>query len=119
MRTMVCVSRLSYLRVALRADPFLCHVAEERAFLLDEVLKPRIGSFEGNTTLEWRDLEEDDATGSQSGDVLFQFVVEGAKTDGPTFQRFYEAILRCLYERKQGADSSNVTPAQLVKMFGT
>ncbi|CAG8731363.1 2547_t:CDS:2, partial [Acaulospora colombiana] len=40
--------------------------AEERTFLLDEVLKPRNGSFEGNNTIEWRDLEEDDTTGGSS-----------------------------------------------------
>ena len=73
---------------------------EDRTFLIDEQLMPRIGTFEGSTTLIWRDLDEADAAGSSSDENLYEFAVDGRRTDGATFGAFYEAIWRGIYERK-------------------
>ncbi|KIM20057.1 hypothetical protein M408DRAFT_331365 [Serendipita vermifera MAFF 305830] len=90
---------------------------EDRTFLIDEQLMPRIGTFEGSTTFIWRDLDEADATGSSSDENLYEFVVDGRRTDGVTFGAFYEAILRGIYEKKFNRSSIAVTLPELKQQF--
>lgn len=92
-------------------------VDEDRTFLIDERLMPRIGTFEGNTTFIWRDLDEADAAGSSSDENLYEFVVDGRRTDGATFGAFYEAILRGIYEKKYNRSSIAVTLPELKQQF--
>jgi hypothetical protein len=90
---------------------------EDRIFVIDEQLMPRIGSFEGSTSFIWRDLDEADAGGSSSDENLYEFVVDGRRTDGATFGAFYEAILRGIYEKKNGHSSIAMTLPELKELF--
>lgn len=78
---------------------------------------PRVGKYEGNMTFIWRDLDEADAAGSSSDENLFEFVAESKKTGKKDFAKFYEVVLRALYERKFGESSEKVTATELEKMF--
>jgi hypothetical protein len=90
---------------------------EDRIFLIDEQLMPRIGSFEGNMSFIWRDPDETDAGGSSSDENLYEFVVDGRRTDGATFGAFYEAILRGIYEHKNRHSSIAMTLPELKELF--
>lgn len=89
---------------------------EEREFLLREELKPRIGTFENQQTLIWRDLEEADEGGSPSDENLYEFVVD-ERTDPNIFNHFFESVLRAIFERKTGSPSDNVPMTELMKTF--
>ncbi|KAG8836216.1 hypothetical protein FRC17_008952 [Serendipita sp. 399] len=90
---------------------------EEREFTLREELKPRVGSFEGNTTFIWRDLDEADASSSSSDENLYEFVLDGRRTDANTFSAFVEAVLRAMYEHKHGKSSEKLSFNQLQAMY--
>ncbi|KAG8752661.1 hypothetical protein FRC14_006809 [Serendipita sp. 396] len=90
---------------------------EEREFTLREELKPRIGSFEGNTTFIWRDLDEADSSWPSSDENLYEFVVDSRRTDAQTFATFLEAILRAIYEQKHGKGSEKLSFDQLRVMY--
>ncbi|KAG8830145.1 hypothetical protein FRC18_008586 [Serendipita sp. 400] len=90
---------------------------EEREFTLREELKPRIGSFEGNNTFIWRDLDEADSSWSSSDENLYEFVVDSRRTDAQTFATFLEAVLRAIYEQKHGKGSEKLSFDQLRVMY--
>lgn len=62
-------------------------------------------------------MDEAEAPGSAVDENLYEFVAERRLTDAKTFEAFYEAILRAMYERKTGASSMNISAAQLREMF--
>jgi hypothetical protein len=78
---------------------------------------PRVGGYEGNMTFIWRDLDEADAAGASSDEILFEFVTDAKKTSKKDFAKFYEVVLRALYERKFGESSEKATATELEKMF--
>lgn len=90
---------------------------ESRTFPIQEALVVRIGTFEGSTSLIWRDLDEAEAPGSAADENLYEFVADKRRTDSKTFGEFYEAILRATYEQKTGSSSVNIATAQLREMF--
>ena len=77
----------------------------------------RMGTFEGSTSLIWRDLDEAEAPGSAVDENLYEFVADKRRTDAKMFEAFYEAILRATYEQKHGSSSANISTAQLREMF--
>lgn len=77
---------------------------QERSFLIDEALGFRLGKYEGQSTFQWRDLEDDE-------DDLYEFVASGV--NAPTVATFELATYRAMYERKYGRSSDNVPESEL------
>lgn len=77
---------------------------QERSFLIDEALEFRLGKYEGQSTFQWRDLEDDE-------DDLYEFVASGVNS--PTVTTFELATYRAMYERKYGRSSDNVPEPEL------
>lgn len=78
---------------------------------------PRVGEYEGNMTFIWRDLDEADPAGSSSDENVYEFVADIKKTSKKDFAKFYEVVLRAIYERKFGESSEKVTATELGNMF--
>jgi hypothetical protein len=77
---------------------------QERSFLIDEALAFRSGSFEGQPTFQWRDLEDDE-------EDLYEYVATG--TNEPTVAFFQTSMYKAMYERKYGKSSADVTDEEL------
>jgi VID27 N-terminal region len=81
-----------------------CVIAEqERSFLIDEALQFHSGTFEGQTTFLWRDMDDEDD--------LFEYVATGA--NGPTVAFFQTSMYKAMYERKYGKSSADTTDEDL------
>ncbi|KIJ56867.1 hypothetical protein M422DRAFT_57472 [Sphaerobolus stellatus SS14] len=77
---------------------------QERSFLIDEALHFRLGSFEGQQTFKWRDLEEDD-------DDMYEFVATDANAS--TISVFENAVYSAMFERKYGRSSVGLSKDEL------
>jgi hypothetical protein len=75
-----------------------------KAFLVDEDLEFRTGSFEGEPSFIWRDPQG-------SRDELFEFIATG--TNAPTIAFFETSILKAAYEKRHQRSSADATDAEL------